>query len=284
MNAKLYSTFLLLLTFLLCACNHNDGMIIGNLEAGTLASRIPMDQMMGIKSLTISGELNGTDIRFIREMATNGLLTSLDIQETDIVAGGEYYYDKYSTEIDVIGIDMFYRCNINTIKLPKSIKKIETRAFVHTKIESVDIPISCREVGYFVFGYCPKLKSVHLSTNVECWGGGNNEGSPLFTEYIVDENNPYLKATDSILYSKDGTRLISCPSALKQVTIPTDVKNIEANAFSYIEGITQLNIPNSVTHIGHWAFGGCKNLKDIILSDSIQTIQMFFMDATNWKA
>ena len=60
-------------------------------EAGTLSTLIPASEKNAITSLTVSGTLNGTDIRFIREMAgldiegetTDGKLTELNIAGID---------------------------------------------------------------------------------------------------------------------------------------------------------------------------------------------------------
>lgn len=72
-------------------------------NAGELPSIIPADEKNTITSLKVVGNLNGTDIKFIREMAgagdvvnnvpqvTDGTLARLDISETTIVEGGDVY-------------------------------------------------------------------------------------------------------------------------------------------------------------------------------------------------
>lgn len=75
--------------------------------AGTLPSLIPSSQKNEIKNLTLTGFLNGTDIRFIREMAgrdyngnsTVGKLSVLDLSKAQIVAGGEAYNRYYSGDL-----------------------------------------------------------------------------------------------------------------------------------------------------------------------------------------
>lgn len=57
--------------------------------------------MYKITNLKIIGEINGTDLRVIREMAgkdvwgkdTDGMLSVLDLSDAKIVEGGDYYYD-----------------------------------------------------------------------------------------------------------------------------------------------------------------------------------------------
>ena len=74
-----------------------------NITAGSLSTRISNDNVdpLTITDLTITGNLNGTDLRLIREMAgnnylgepTNGSLKKLDISGANIVEGGEKYLD-----------------------------------------------------------------------------------------------------------------------------------------------------------------------------------------------
>ena len=72
-------------------------------EAGTLPSKIGDTKKYKITNLKIMGEINGTDLRFIREMAgcdykgmgTEGKLVTLDLSEAKIVKGGDYYYHGY---------------------------------------------------------------------------------------------------------------------------------------------------------------------------------------------
>ena len=66
--------------------------------AGTLSSIITPSQRPNITNLKLTGKLNGTDIRMIREMAgadiygnpiQDAALETLDLSEANIVEGGE---------------------------------------------------------------------------------------------------------------------------------------------------------------------------------------------------
>ena len=74
-------------------------------KAGTLSNYISDAEKYQIEKLTLTGELNGTDFKLIRDMGgtsfregsnvryitTNGKLKSLDISNAKIVSGGTYY-------------------------------------------------------------------------------------------------------------------------------------------------------------------------------------------------
>ena len=95
----------LTLMFLLLGCLSlyaaDNGLITRQItieleKAGTLPDRIPSRKKYKITNLKIIGEINGTDLRMIREMAgsnnTDGKLSVLDLSEAKIVEGGDYYY------------------------------------------------------------------------------------------------------------------------------------------------------------------------------------------------
>ena len=112
-----------------------------NLEkAGTLPDRIASSEKYKITNLKIIGEINGTDLNMIREMAggnytgnsTDGKLSVLDLSEAKIVKGGDCYlnngYDYTSN--DVIGSRAFLGCSVLTsLTLPADITSIGDEAF-----------------------------------------------------------------------------------------------------------------------------------------------------------
>ena len=105
-------------------------------EAGTLPDRIGSSKKYKITNLKIIGEINGTDLKMIREMA-DGKLSVLDLSEAKIVEGGDYYcyyYDegnkKIYTSNDVIGTCAFEDCRgLTSLTLPAGITSIGVKAF-----------------------------------------------------------------------------------------------------------------------------------------------------------
>lgn len=142
-----------------------DQIIISKLVAGTLPQRISSDEKNLITNLKINGEINGTDLRFIREMATSydvygieqgGQLSILDLSDAKIVSGGEYYDDNYFTKDNEIGYMAFCACNRLTIlTLPSSITSIGNSAFYGCRgLTSVTLPSSITSIGDLAFSNC----------------------------------------------------------------------------------------------------------------------------------
>ena len=110
---------------------------------GDLQNKIGWGKKEKITNLKIIGEINGTDLRMIREMAgrdyignsTDGKLSVLDLSEAKIVEGGDCYYNDYHhydyyTSNDVIGWYAFMDCyRLTSLTLPAGITEIDYSAF-----------------------------------------------------------------------------------------------------------------------------------------------------------
>lgn len=76
-------------------------------KAGTLPDKIGTNKKGKITNLKLKGEINGTDIAFLRSMMTwsTSKLSYLDLLDAKIVEGGEPYYHyvyELCTKNDVI--------------------------------------------------------------------------------------------------------------------------------------------------------------------------------------
>ena len=212
-------------------------------KAGELRTIIPEDEKYAITSLTISGELNGTDLKFIREMTgigfttdeqTEGKLLNLDLSDVNIVAGGDYYYKSgplvYSVNNDQIPPCLFYGSPIKSIIIPNSITIVGEAAFYNCKyLQSVIMPNSLTLIGEGAFKGCVSLTSVDIPNGVE-----------------LIYNNAFEGCT-----------------SLNSVIIPESVKAIDDGAFHGCSSLTSIDIPNGITYIGSHAFYGNSALTNV---------------------
>lgn len=174
-------------------------------KAGDLSKKIKDTEKFTITSLIVSGSINSDDVRFLREMAgrdmdgneTDGKLSSLDLSDAKIVMGGGNYYKvkrglstKYYNikENDIVDSHMFYNCrSLTSLKLPKTVKKIEQnafyncqslkectlpeslseindKAFAKTKLSEVTFPASLTSIKYEAFSECSNLKTLRFTS------------------------------------------------------------------------------------------------------------------------
>ena len=72
-------------------------------KAGTLAAAIPEDCCLTVTRLKVSGKIQGEDVALLRRMATEGMLTELDLSDARIVGNGILRSQPYA-ERDASGM------------------------------------------------------------------------------------------------------------------------------------------------------------------------------------
>lgn len=155
-----------------------------NLEkAGTLPDRIGSSKKYKITNLKIIGEINGTDLRMIRDMAgsssngnsTDGKLSVLDLSKAKIVEGGDCYYIDYYTSNDVIGSYAFSGCNrLTSLTLPAGINEIGSYAFYSCRgLTSLTIPAGIIWISSNAFDGCSGLTSIYVYAEKVPYIGSN---------------------------------------------------------------------------------------------------------------
>lgn len=182
-----------------------DGLITKQItikleKAGTLPDKIGSTKKYQITNLKILGEINGTDLMFIRNMAGGidyydetgeGKLSVLDLSQARIVVGGGpyFYYFKgnptdgysrklYVDENDVLGDYMFCGCSaLTSLTLPSSVTKIGNYAFEYCSgLTSMKIPFSVTSIGGSAFNGCSGLTSLVIPSGVTEIGVGAFKG------------------------------------------------------------------------------------------------------------
>ena len=168
----------LVLLFLLVTL-HIQGENIYVENAGGLSALIG-EKKDTMTELQLSGSLNGTDVKFIREMAA---LVSINMKEAKIVSGGEAYDGTYYTKNDTISnmktwtsvilpngikcIDSFAfaQCeNLESIVLAETVTMIGGSCFEgDKKLQNVIIPSACTTIGSSAFAYCSSLTSINMA-------------------------------------------------------------------------------------------------------------------------
>ena len=217
-------------------------------EAGTLPNKIGNSRKYDITNLKLVGEINGTDLRMIREMAgrdhngdvTKGNLSVLDLSEAKIVEGGGSYCSDYYTSNDKIGDVAFSGCSgLTSFTLPAGITRIGSYAFHGCSgLTSLNLPASITEIGAGAFDECSGLTSLNLPAGITEIGGGAFQGC----------------------------------SGLTSLNLPAGITEIGWNAFYGCSGLTSLNLPVGITSIGNYAFSGCSGLTSITLPAGITEI------------
>ena len=244
-------------------------------EAGTLPSKIGDTKKYKITNLKIMGEINGTDLRFIRKMAgcneegrrTEGELATLDLSGSKIVKGGDiYFYSSYFycyTSDDVIGAYAFYGCSsLTSLTLPSNVTKIGESAFEGCSgLTSLTLPSNVTKIGESAFEGCSGLTSLTLPSSVTSIGSSAFHGCSGLTSLTLPSSVTSI-----------GWSAFSGCSGLTSLTLPSSVTEIGAYAFYGCSSLASLTLPSSVTEIGESAFEGCSSLTSLTLPSSVTEI------------
>lgn len=204
----------------------DDGLITRQIplkldEAGTLPDKISANEKNLITNLKIVGKINGTDLKFIREMAgcdydgkeTDGKLSILDLSDAKIVEGGSAYYSDRDdgfiyTSNDKLGDYVFNGCSgLTSLTLPSSVTKIGCYALFNCiGLTSLTLPSSVTEIGEHAFLNCRGLTNFTIPSGV----------------------------------TKIGAGAFFCCYGLISLTIPSSVTAIGSQAFNYCSGLTSI--------------------------------------------
>lgn len=292
----------------------DDGLITNQVvinldEPGTLPQKISASDKYLITNLKVKGDINGTDLGFLREMAgqsingideTNGKLSTLDLSDTKIVGGGEPYfnyggYETYFTEYNKIGKYAFCSCNnLKRLTLPKDITSIEQSAFFGCSgLTSITIPSSVTAIGKWSFYDCSSLTSIELPNSTTTIDEAAFQNCTSLASVTLTSN----------LTSIESHAFIGC-SQLKDVRynvlddlatyIQTDHPEIvignNCNCdFKYYQNnqeITSLKIPAGITSIGKNVFQKYNGIQSLTFSPALTSISdlQFSCDFTNLKS
>ena len=214
-------------------------------QAGTLRDIIPIGEKYQIEELTLTGEINGEDLGFLRDMAgqspsrgcrngdtTEGRLKSLDISMTKIVSGGLYIVDDRYASMDMPKLEFYL------------VSDDEIPAFLFdgcTVLETIKVPDDLKSIGFHAF-------------DGTTWYNNQPDG-------FVYLGNVFYKYKGDM---PDNT----------EITIKEGTLGIAGLAFENCKNMISITIPNSVVRIGGlWSeafmisgnnvFCGCSGLKDV---------------------
>ncbi len=301
----------ILLLLLCCVVASAQQVEVTLTAAGTLSEKIATDQKYAITSLKVSGPINGTDVRYLREMAgrdykgysTSGKLAELDLTDANIVEGGDSYYGGYSTKNNVLTNSIFRNCNLTSIKLPNSVTSIGSYAFKNcSSLYSITVPSSVISIGSSAFS--DNLKKVIMLPNTAPSGLSSVFGSTSWKGMFYVANNNYnnisglgtvkvyphlssLFEVDGVVYvpvnpSQRTCDVIDCNynDTIGDIVVPQMVsykgvamrpQNVNEYSFIYSKKRGKLNLSNNGT-VGDYAFEGCCSLESVVVGDGVTSL------------
>ena len=152
-------------------------------------------------------------------------------------------------------------------------------------VDTVKLPKSLRKIGYHAFYRCKMLAHVDIPSGVTEFGVGAFDGSSLMTVTIPEG---VINLPDRIFNNCKYLKSVKLPSSLKTIgynafeacySLKTinlvdlkGVSKIESHTFSQCHSLCVVELPCSLKAIGGWAFSECITLRKVVLPPSLETI------------
>ncbi len=241
---KQFITFLaLIFSYMLCGAQAT-ALVVDNQTPGWLSSKINYGEQQTVESLTITGYINASDLKFIGSlMQKQKLHHSLNLSEVCIV--GEASNDDNEISYDNI-FGLTAAVNVNLLSLPKSIitptPKSNTKPFRYLSVDTLIYGSeTCQIYNNALWGYTS--------------AGGSGAKHLVLREGITAIANYACEASKTI-------ETVECPST---------IKTIGKAAFKNCKQLHSINLPNSIETIDFEALSETTFLPDSLLLPELLT-------------
>ncbi len=178
-------------------------------------------------------------------------------------------------QITKIGVSVFEGAKkITSFKVPMSITKIENNAFTGcSNLSSLIFEENSQLTHIYDYAFSgTKLTSLYIPKMVKSISGHGLQRLSFLESLVIDEENNYYKTENGILFTKDGTKLVSYVYGEQEdYIIPNGVVTIGEFAF-YNTAFKNIIIPNTVIIIETMAFSLTSELSKITIPNSVQNL------------
>ena len=223
--------YIVLIMLSLCSIGvsaQSEAMTVDNQMPGWLSSKIAYTDQVSLKSLKVTGYINGTDLAFVKGMMKNKSLVHVDLSDANIVSGG-------GVKDNEVSYGFYFQ---------------EQKQGTY-----LSLPVNAERINNF-YRNGPSGSDV----------SGNNVidtlvlGGPSYKKFTLHRQNHFLA---NYLYLREGVDTLDTYSALsvKKIHLPSTVRYLPRNAFMKREeryGETtdeiDINLTDAIEGIARTAF------------------------------
>lgn len=223
--------YIVLIMLSLCSIGvsaQSEAMTVDNQMPGWLSSKIAYTDQVSLKSLKVTGYINGTDLAFVKKLMKNKSLVHVDLSDANIVSGG-------GVKDNEVSYGFYFQ---------------EQKQGTY-----LSLPVNAEVINNF-YRNGPSGSDV----------SGNNVidtlvlGGPSYKSFTLHRQNHFLA---NYLYLREGVDTLDTYSALsvKKIHLPSTVRYLPRNAFMKREeryGETtdeiDINLTDAIEGIARTAF------------------------------
>lgn len=138
-------------------------------------------------------------------------------------------------------------------------------------LESVRLPASMYVLDPSAFSYCPRLREICVEEGNEDYDSRGGCNAVMKTEESI-----LVKGCMGTRIPGEttaiGQRAFSGVQGLDTLVVPEGVKVIESGAFADCSGLRRICLPNSLERMGGLAFHGCSSLGEVHIPEGVRHI------------
>ena len=230
--------------------------------------------------------IEGTDFTVTRVMKstfTSDEVTSVVLPSTVSVIEDWAFDGCYALEsVDLGGVKQLNTYLFGSNNKPTGIKKLDLGDglkevpamyfYSWEALEEVVLGSSLDIIGGDAFNSCKSLKRMDIPASVTKVEGPFINCQSM-TEINVASGNSNYASKNGVLYNKDFTTLLCCPSGKISYEIPSTVTTVGMDAIRANYHISSIVIPSSVTTIKDGAFAYCTLITGLDIPASVETIE-----------
>ena len=160
------------------------------------------------------------------------------------------------------------------------VKKLLWNSFRNcSALREVNLPDSLSLIEGLAFEQCAAVTSVRIPKSVSSIGGGAFAGCNEMASLTVDPANASFYAADGALCAQATGKLVDCGAAKAfsengVYRIPEGVKAVGTASFKYVDWLSGLVMPSTVTAVESAAFDSMPNLAEVLcLAPSLSLLQ-----------
>ena len=271
-----------------------NGVIV-DISAGELSNVLSGITLTNINALKVTGTLNETDFKYIRENLT--ALEVLDLSGTNMTVFPNRALAFYNGEnttlkevilpeglisieeaafanctaleklnvpytVNTLGRWILENTKVTSFTIPQVVTEIPASCFYGSAITTINIPPSVKTIGNWAFQNA-KLTEVVIPSSVTSigkWAFGFENGNPALQSVIIEANITEIPECCFYLQTK-----------LTSISLPEGITSIGDDAFNQCK-ITSLTLPASLKTIGARAFSN-NGITQLTIPDKVETIE-----------
>ena len=236
----------------------NDESIFSNIKNAISATHVPIDDTTPTSEYT----------SLIRSIPRVALSDIVDIFEGTYI--GTYEIPYGTTKLSDY---LFYHSAISGFIIPSTVTEIGASCFSNcSNITEFIIPDTVNEIGTYTFEYCKNLSSVTIGSGLTVIPYRAFCNCTNLHNIVIPENITQIYDQAFI-----QTRLIN-------VNIHHGLQRLGFAVFSGLSTMTTLTLPNTLTSIDAYVFGGCSNLENVTIENGFNANNLNLASSTKYSA